>query len=85
VPAPPPCLACADAGLLAPFSGRCENAGLIAMVAAAESFKLLAGCVPASRPTLIEFSGYESAARELDRASNRSRCGCGAKEPGGRR
>jgi hypothetical protein len=83
VPAPPPCLACADAGLLAPFSQRCENAGLIAMIAATESFKLLAGCASASRPTLIEFSGYESAARELHMASNRSRCGCCVKEPGG--
>jgi len=85
LPAPAPCLACADAGLLAPFSPRCENGGFVAMIAAAESFKLLAGCTPPSRPTLIEFSGYESAARELRVAGDRSRCGCHPKEPGGHR
>lgn len=83
--APPPCLACADAGLLAPFSRRCENAGFVAMIAGAESFKLLAGCAPVSRPTLIEFSGYETAAREMHSANDRSRCGCRASEQRGSR
>jgi hypothetical protein len=62
IPAAPPCPACA--GLLAPFAGRAETAGLIAMVAAAESFKLLAGMTPQSA-TILEFEGYESRAREL--------------------
>jgi hypothetical protein len=62
MPTAPPCPACA--GLLAPFAGRAETAGLIAMVAAAESFKLLAGMAPRSA-TILEFEGYESRAREL--------------------
>lgn len=85
VSAPPPCLACAEANLLAPFLDRCREAGFVAMIAAAESFKVLAGCTPVSRPTQIEFSGYESVARELRTADTHSRCGCQVKKPGGRR
>ncbi len=73
----PPCPACADADLLAPFGARAETAGLIAMVAAVEAFKILAGLAPLA-PTLLQFDGYECLARELKAGSKAPRCGCSA-------
>jgi molybdopterin-synthase adenylyltransferase len=60
VPSPPPCPACADAGLLAAPGERAPTAGVISMVACVEALKTLAGCSPVARPSIIEFNGYES-------------------------
>jgi len=76
MPSPPPCLVCADADLTQPFSRRCDTADSIAMMAAAEAFKLLAGYAPASPASLIKFQGYEAAAVELRRSASPPRCGC---------
>jgi hypothetical protein len=81
MPSPPPCLVCADADLTQPFSRRCDNADSIAMIAAAEAFKLLAGYAPASPASLIEFHGYEAAALELRLSANLPRCSCSSDEP----
>ncbi len=70
----PPCPACADADLLAPFAARAETAGFVAMAAAVEAFKLLAapmGCAS----MVLEFDGYQCTAREI-KAQPRARCGC---------
>jgi hypothetical protein len=69
LPAPPPCPICADADLFALFTRRAENAGFVAMVAAVETFKVLARCAPVPTPVLIEFKGYESAVHALSAAS----------------
>jgi hypothetical protein len=81
MPSPPPCVVCADADLTQPFSRRCDTADSIAMMAAAEAFKLLAGYAPASPASLIEFHGYEAAAVELRLSANLPRCSCSSDEP----
>jgi hypothetical protein len=79
IPTHPPCLACADGNLLAPFSERADNGGLVAMIAAVEALKLIAGYAPAPKPRLIEFDGYEAAARE-PRLAPSAGCACGSGE-----
>lgn len=70
----PPCLACAHKSLLAPFGIRGGFAGPVAMIAAAETIKVLLEIGPHSpQPHMIEFSGYESRSRTLER-SNLPRC-----------
>jgi hypothetical protein len=84
MPAPPPCPLCAEVDLLSPPpGGRAANAGAIAMVAVTEAFKLLAGFAgqqPAAE--LIEFDGYVSRPRTLDRrhigGGGKTRCVCEA-------
>ena len=62
-----PCLACAGQSLLAPI-GECGGfAGPAAMVAAAEIIKSVLEVGPQS-PRLIEFSGYESRPKMLERS-----------------
>lgn len=80
IPTHPPCLACAAGNLLAPFSERADNAGFVAMIAAVESLKLIAGYTSASKPRLIEFDGYEAAAREPLLAPSAAVCACGSGE-----
>jgi molybdopterin/thiamine biosynthesis adenylyltransferase len=75
LPSPPPCIACAGADLLARFGARSTNAGFVAMLAAAEAIKLLAGYKPPASPSLVEFSGYETRTRTLA-ASASGRCAC---------
>ncbi len=68
LPGPPPCPLCAEADLLTPTARRAAHAGVIAMVAIVEAFKLLAGF--AGRTTgaeLIEFIGYACAPHALGR------------------
>ena len=79
LPAPPPCLLCAEADLLSPPRDRAGNAGAIAMVAVAEAFRLLAG-LAGQQPeaTLIEFDGYASRSRALHRHGGEARCACEA-------
>jgi len=79
LPAPPPCPICADADLFAPLGRRAENAEFVAMVAAAETFKVLARSFAVLTPVLLEFKGYESATRELSVASQ-TECGCLVRE-----
>jgi molybdopterin-synthase adenylyltransferase len=80
LPAPPPCARCADTNLLAPFGARAARADFVAMVAATEALKLLAGFVERPSAQLIEFDGYESRTRSLASAS---RCDCGVSDHGG--
>jgi hypothetical protein len=63
-PAPPPCALCSDSLLTKPFGARSSEAGLVAMAATAEAFKLLAGYDAAPRAALIEFDGYASRVHE---------------------
>jgi hypothetical protein len=74
-PSPLPCPLCAGTDLLADFSRRSEEAAAIAMVAAAEAFKLLVAPEAGARRVLIEFNGYESRPRELRAAADCPRCG----------
>jgi molybdopterin-synthase adenylyltransferase len=80
IPAPPPCVRCSDANLLAPF-GSCAAADLVSMVSTTEALKLLAGFGEEPKAHLIEFEGYESRMRPLASAS---RCDCGALIQGGK-
>lgn len=65
-PARPPCPACADGEILAPFGRRGDNAGFVAMLAATEALKALAQFPSSMRqPTLAEFNGYAAATHEL--------------------
>jgi hypothetical protein len=78
IPRCPPCPRCASVGdLLAPVGERADNAGFTATLAALEAIKLLARFAPASKPTLIEFRGYESSARLID-STQGSTCACAA-------
>ena len=78
ISARPPCPQCASAGeLLAPVGPRADNAGFIATLAALEAMKLLTRYAPTPKPTLVEFSGYESCARIFDSVAGAA-CGCGA-------
>ncbi len=83
LPAPPPCPLCAEVDLLSPPRDRAGNAGAIAMVAIVEAFRPLAGIAgqqPEAR--LIEFDGYASRSRALERRRLRggteARCACAA-------
>ena len=83
LPAPPPCPLCADADLLNARGERAANAGVIAMVAVAEAFKLLAGFAGQQlEAALIEFDGYASRSRALQcrrlRGGTEARCACEA-------
>ncbi len=80
MPNAPPCPACADAELLASMGIRAETAGFLAMLAAAEAIKVLAGRKPPS-PTIIGFDGYQSASRELVVATGTPRCACSGTDP----
>ncbi len=72
-PAPPPCALCSDSLLAKPFGKRSSQAGLVAMAATAEAFKLLAGYDAAPRAALVEFDGYASRIHEPLRNLN---CAC---------
>jgi molybdopterin-synthase adenylyltransferase len=68
LPASPPCPLCAEGDLLSPPGARAGSAGVIAMVAVTEAFRLLAG-VAGQHPeaVLVEFDGYVSQPRALGR------------------
>lgn len=72
-PAPSPCAFCSDAVLTKPYGERSPQAGVVAMAATAEVFKLLAGYDAAPRAALIEFDGFASRVREPVRNLN---CAC---------
>ena len=72
----PPCPLCADADLVGSSKPRGDNAGFIAMVAAAEAFKLLAYSALPPSPMLIEFNGFACSTRELRQTSLGAKCAC---------
>ena len=74
LPAPPPCLRCADADLFVTFGPRSDSAAFVAMVATTEALKLVAGFDPATAPSIVEFQGFESKAMPLQRAATRCVC-----------
>ena len=74
LPAPPPCVRCADVDLFSKFASRSDNAAFVAMIATTEALKLIAGFDPPSAPSLVEFRGYESKATPL--RSSAKRCVC---------
>jgi hypothetical protein len=76
LPAPPPCLECADAAITGTFVRRGDNAGFSAMVAAAEAFSLLAQPARVEKAMLLEFNGYSSATREIHARQSASPCQC---------
>jgi hypothetical protein len=80
LPAPPPCPLCAGADLLHAPRARAANAGVVAMAAVAEAFKLLAGLAGQQlESTLIDFDGYATRTRPLGReARGERRCICEA-------
>jgi hypothetical protein len=71
-PSASPCPRCVPE-LLAPAAERGSNAGIVAMAATAEAFKIAAGFDAEPRAVLVEFSGYASQVRML--APN-PRCSC---------
>ncbi len=73
LPSRSPCLRCADAALLANVGARDEAADFVAMLAAAEAFKLLAGYAETPVPVVIDFDGYETRPRP---AIASPRCAC---------
>jgi hypothetical protein len=81
LPGVPPCPLCADAELLVPSNHREDNAGFVAMVAATEAFKLLAKIAPVPTPTLLQFSGFACATRELQQRPLGARCICSTALP----
>ncbi|MBV8772408.1 MAG: hypothetical protein JO166_08785 [Deltaproteobacteria bacterium] len=74
----PPCLLCADTDLLAPSKERENNAGFVTMIAATEAFKLLANIGPVPPPTLVQFSGFTCATRQIRQKSLTAACACSA-------
>jgi len=76
LPAAPPCLVCADADLRRPLNHHGDNAGFVAMIAATEAFKLLAYAAPTPAPTLLQFSGFACATRELRQNPLLAKCTC---------
>jgi len=74
LPAPPPCLRCASAGLLDPFGARGEYAGLVAMLATTEALKVLAGYDANVAPTLMTFDGPQTIAQPLTISLSRATC-----------
>jgi hypothetical protein len=77
LPSRPPCPACADPALLAPFTRRAENAGFATMTAATIALTALASANPlASAPTLIEFDGYRAVTRTIAESVISARCSC---------
>jgi adenylyltransferase/sulfurtransferase len=72
----PPCLLCADADLMESVNPRGDAADFVAMVAATEAFKLLAGSPLPPSSMLFEFDGFACAARELKQRSTSERCSC---------
>ncbi|MGO9455094.1 MAG: HesA/MoeB/ThiF family protein [Candidatus Binataceae bacterium] len=74
LPAPPPCARCARKELLEEFKERATGAGIVAMAAAVEAFKLLAGYAEDPYAVLIEFEGYATRSHEL---ASGPACDCG--------
>jgi len=79
LPARPPCPLCADADLNRRSKPRTGNAGFVVMVAATEAFKLLAYSAPPTSPTLLQFSGFACATRELRQRALDTKCACSIK------
>lgn len=79
LPTPPPCALCAAADLWGSPSERGTNDGVVAMLAAVEAFKLLAGFDEHPRPRLFEFAGYSATPRVPGRRSDTVRCRCEAR------
>jgi hypothetical protein len=74
------CPRCAGGALLDPPRARAEHAEFVAMVAAVEALKLLAGLAEANAAALIEFDGLAASARPLPVhdliAAASPACGC---------
>lgn len=73
LPEVPPCPQCGDVPLLAPSMSRSENADFVALIAAAEAFKLLAQYGDRHSALLIEFTGLATHSRTIAAAR---RCEC---------
>ncbi len=74
---PPPCFRCADADLFRPFGALAENSEFVAMAATVEALKSLTQIDGgASNSTLIEFDGYQSTSRILNRTPGVPGCSC---------
>jgi hypothetical protein len=67
-----PCPRCISE-LFAPCAGRDSNAGIVAMAATAEAFKLAAGYDAGPQAALVEFNGYTSQVRAV---AVRPGCSC---------
>ncbi len=76
LPGRPPCPLCVDVDLIEPSKRRSDNAGFVAMIAASEAFKLLARSAPSPSPTLLEFSGFACATRQLRQRPLGAKCAC---------
>jgi adenylyltransferase/sulfurtransferase len=76
IPSVPPCLACADANLLAPFRRHSTNAGFVTMIAASEALKSLTATATTSGPALLLFNGFACSRRELRQDPLRAKCSC---------
>jgi hypothetical protein len=79
IPAPPPCLACAGLDFDRPFAGRCDNPDLIAMIAALEAIKILAG-IRSTEARLIKFEGYAVSTSPIRQRPDRA-CACTSAAP----
>jgi hypothetical protein len=74
LPAPPPCIRCAAAGLLDSFGKRSEHAGFIAMLATTEALKILGAYDNAGAASLLRFDGLRTIAEPI--ADSKRRCAC---------
>jgi hypothetical protein len=71
----PPCPICAD--LKPTTTGRrSDYAGFVAMIAAAEGFKLLTRSLPISPATLLQFNRFECAITPLRQKPRSIPCAC---------
>jgi hypothetical protein len=65
-PTPRPCPRCAGAPMLSRGGDRrADAAGVVAMIATAEAFKLLCGYDDSPAATLVEFDGYRTTCRAI--------------------
>jgi hypothetical protein len=79
-PSSSPCPVCVPSGFMAPLTPRGENAGFVAMAAAALAIKAIASAEAiAPAPTLIEFDGYRTVTSLIDQGSIPAGCSCGVR------
>ncbi len=74
LPAPPPCIRCASAGLFEAFGKRSEQAGFIAMLATTEVLKILAATEANASASTLSFDGAQTIASSI--AASKADCVC---------
>jgi molybdopterin/thiamine biosynthesis adenylyltransferase len=74
LPSPPPCIRCAEGGLLDEFGARSDHAGFFAMLATTEVLKILAAVNADTAASLIRLDGSRTITEPLQSA--KADCPC---------